>query len=313
MNGNPHRAAFGLARPQGLALIAVLWVVAALSLLTLGLMHAVKVEVRSVAAIRESLQAKATCDAAINMVLKDVLANPEKFLRYQVVQGRFEGEPVAVEVVPAAGLVNLNLATVETLEALFTHAGERPPEEARIIAQRILDWRDKDDLVRVGGAENDQYIQSASPYLTRGAPFETEEDLLQVLGVDYSLYGKVRDLVTTDYAYGGKVSLLGAPPAVVKALLGADVAAAADYLAAQASGASPEPPPRFAAHFVPPSAGSFYRLTARVRSPSGQLWGRRVSVNTSSGNLGRYWKYMREYPMFGEQTKEVSADLVPAE
>jgi general secretion pathway protein K len=271
------------------------------------------VEVRSVASIRESLQAKAACDAAINMVLKDVLANPEKYLRYQVVQGRFEEDPVAVEVVPVAGLVNLNLATVEMLEALFTHAGERPPEEARSIAQRILDWRDKDDLVRVGGAENEQYIQAASPYLARGGPFEAEEDLLQVLGVDYALYGKVRDLVTTDYGYGGKVSLLGAPPAVLKALLGADVAAAADYFAAQASGASPELPPKFAVYFASPSAGSFYRLTARVRSPSGQLWGRRVSVNTSSGNIGKYWNYMREYPMFGEQAKEVSAELVPAE
>jgi hypothetical protein len=43
------------------------------------------------------------------------------------------------------------------------------------------------------------------------------------------------------------------------------------------------------------------------------LWGRRVSVNTSSGNIGKYWNYMREYPMFGEQAKEVSAELVPAE
>ncbi|MBK9217501.1 MAG: general secretion pathway protein GspK [Uliginosibacterium sp.] len=204
MNGNPHSADLGFARHQGLALVAVLWVVAALSLLTVGLMHAVQVEVRSVASIRESLQAKAACDAAINMVLKDVLANPEKYLRYQVVQGRFEEDPVAVEVVPVAGLVNLNLATVEMLEALFTHAGERPPEEARSIAQRILDWRDKDDLVRVGGAENEQYIQAASPYRQEEALSKQKKTFFRFWGLIMPFMVKSATWLRPTTVTGGK-------------------------------------------------------------------------------------------------------------
>ncbi|NUN95217.1 MAG: general secretion pathway protein GspK, partial [Candidatus Omnitrophica bacterium] len=55
------------------------------------------------------------------------------------------------------------------------------------MAASILDWRDKDNQVTPGGAEEDYYAERTPPYEPRNGPFQTLGELLQVKGFTPSL------------------------------------------------------------------------------------------------------------------------------
>ena len=57
-------------RNRGMALVAVLWIVAALSILVTGMVKAQRDEIRLVASARQTVQGHAMANAAIQMVLQ---------------------------------------------------------------------------------------------------------------------------------------------------------------------------------------------------------------------------------------------------
>ena len=56
---------------NGLALVAVLWIVAALSIMVTGAMHSVRSELRLVSHVRQSVEAAAKGEAAMQLVLQE--------------------------------------------------------------------------------------------------------------------------------------------------------------------------------------------------------------------------------------------------
>jgi type II secretory pathway component PulK len=57
-------------------------------------------------------------------------------------------------------------------------------------ASAIVDWRDEDDTISPGGAENEYYLSQPQPYYCKNGPFETVEELLLVRGATPQLlYG----------------------------------------------------------------------------------------------------------------------------
>ncbi|RPI99290.1 MAG: hypothetical protein EHM36_16225, partial [Deltaproteobacteria bacterium] len=64
-------------------------------------------------------------------------------------------------------------------------------EQRDIIVDSIQDWRDKDDLHRLSGAENAYYQSLPEPYNCKNGDFDTVEELLLVRGITPELfYGK---------------------------------------------------------------------------------------------------------------------------
>lgn len=178
---------------RGMVLIAVLWIVAALSLIVTGIVHVVRDEVRQVSGAGQVLQGRALGAGAGNLVLQQMLAQPERLkgmLRTQVV---LQGRPVQVEVVPLNGLIDINTATLPLLQNMYAIVGGLVPEQAAALAQATLDSRGQ---------------KSANG---RPQPFESVEDLLAVPGMDYDTYARVADIVTPDARSGGRVNVQAAP------------------------------------------------------------------------------------------------------
>ena len=84
-----------------------------------------------------------------------------------------DGTSEAYGVVDEARKVNLNTATVEMLSAL----PDMTPENAAA----VVDWRDSDSDLTVGGAESEYYLLLPDPYECKNAPLETVEELLLVM------------------------------------------------------------------------------------------------------------------------------------
>jgi general secretion pathway protein K len=104
-----------------------------------------------------------------------------------------------------SGKVDLNAADGSTLR-LVLGGLDLPDTQRDIIADSILDWRDKDDLHRTNGAENDYYESLPKPYACKNADFDSVSELLLVRGVTPALYNGALKWLFTVYPENGNAS-----------------------------------------------------------------------------------------------------------
>lgn len=199
-------------RMRGLALIAVLWLVAALSIIVAGLLQSVRTQARLGTQLQDVALASASGEAAMQLALQSLLAAGKPLDRLADVNMPWMDQSIAVRIMPLNGYIDLNAAPPELLAQLFHVAARLPLEQANALAQAVLRERTEP------GAD--------------GAPpgFEAVEDLMRVPGVDYPLYARIAPWLTADLAHGsGRVNPLAAPLGVLRVLAGGNDAAAARY------------------------------------------------------------------------------------
>jgi general secretion pathway protein K len=240
---------------RGLALIAVLWIVAALSILVLGMSHTVRNEVRTTAALRESTLAAGWGDAALQLVLQELAIQRPRPTRRMQIQTQYQGASIEVTVQPTTGLIDLNNATTPLLTSLFAVAGGLPPAAAQQAALAILAAR--------SGNLNGR---------ARPTPFEATEDLLGIPGVDYPLYARISRLITVDGMTSGRVDALAAPLEVLVVLADGNVANAMRIATAREAGqAGIDTATTLNNAYLATAAPKRYRLDARVGLADGRL------------------------------------------
>ena len=205
---------------RGLALVAVLWLVAALTVVVTSLSGAVRQEVRAVSTARQAVTGEALGQAAIHLVLQDLAARIDKPQRLFFIQTTYRDVPMQVRIQPLNGLIDLNTAPEGLLALAFQHAGGVDRDRAAQLAAAATRYR------------------SAKDARGRDVAFEAVEDLLQVPGVDYTLYARLAGLVTADLRGSGRVNVLAAPAEVLGVLAGGDFARGAQ-LAADRDGGKP--------------------------------------------------------------------------
>ena len=202
----------GAAPHRGLALIAVLWMVAALSILVGGITKTVKAELKATGFARQTVQAKATGEAAMQIAIQALIASGERPQKIIEAPITYAGQTVMVRMVPMNGYIDLNRAPVGLLQAVFQHGAGLDEGSATAVVTAI------EAIRNTPGA-------SGNP-----ARFESVEDLLQVPGVSYPLYAKVAPLLTTDAGGGGRVNVQAAPPEVLNVVAGGNMGAVGSFL-----------------------------------------------------------------------------------
>lgn len=115
----------------------------------------------------------------------------------------------------AAGLVDVNAAEPPLLTALFAGLGLELAHAA-MLADRIADWRDEDDLKRVHGAERAEYESAGAPP-PENRPFQTEGEIARVLGMTPALAACALPYLTT-YSGQADIDPAAAPPALMNLL-----------------------------------------------------------------------------------------------
>lgn len=279
-------------RPAGVALVAVLWMVAALSVLALGLAATTKSEVRSAQGVRARAEAAALGDAAIQLAVLELRSTDIGYEEYVRFDYQLGGRSISVAAVPAGGLVDLNQAGEELLIGLFAGSGGVDPELAAELAHRVVAWRTPGLLV-----EAEDYAAAGVAFRPRGGPFEYPEDLLQVLGVSYPLYARVRDLITVRGG-GAGVAPKAASEAVLTLLAGGDRELAARIAASRQD----DPATDFTGldnRFFGGGSSPVYRMDARVRMGD-RSYRRTRWLDLSQGSPdGAPWRSFRVEPVTG--------------
>jgi general secretion pathway protein K len=232
---------------RGVALIAVLWIVAALAVLVTGVVQAQRSELRLAGVARASLVGEAAGQAAIHLVLQRMAGGAPRVDRLTRTAVDYDGRSIVVEVMPLTGLVDLNQAPAPLLAALLRHAGGLDEPQARTLADALVERR-------TAGAD---------------ALLDTPEELLSLPGVDYDLFARLAPFVTTGSRGSGRVHPLAAPYNVLLFLAGGNAAVAQRIADDRDAGAAAIDTTRLEGAFTDATVSSRYRFTADVPMPDG--------------------------------------------
>jgi hypothetical protein len=169
-----------LCAQSGVALAIVVWFIAGMSLLVAGIVSHARVDTQMAQLHVARAKAVAAGDGAIQLMMADVVTGDVTVSAGQGLPSRayrIGDLEVVVDLVPTAGLVDLNSASAKLLAALFVVAAQLDAAEAQTVANNVIKWR-------------------SSGTVTRGrARFATLEDLLRVEGIGRTLLDAVRDYV----------------------------------------------------------------------------------------------------------------------
>ena len=130
--------------------------------------------------------------------------------------------------------LNLNTANEEMLVNFFAQGMGVDYAEAFDLAQAILDWRDEDELPRIGGGEREQYIAEGMPVLPTNREFAELDELRHVMGMTPELFESAAPYLTLTSS--GRINVNAAPEPVLLALPGFTVAAAQELIRMRESG-----------------------------------------------------------------------------
>ena len=178
---------------RGSALLAVLWLAAALSAIAFSLANTVRGEVERTSTTVDGLRSYYLAEAGVErgiLYLVWGLRNqvpPSARFRYgsatPVLPFSFPSGEARVEVIPETAKLNINMSPPNDLLGMLAGLGVEPARAQQIV-MGILEWR------RPGGAPAADTISSGSApsFRPRHASFEETEELLAVPGITPDLF-----------------------------------------------------------------------------------------------------------------------------
>ena len=268
-----------------MALIAVLWIVAALSIMVIGVTGTVRQQIQAAGNQRDQVSGQALGEAAVVLALQQLQVAPERPRGIVPLNIAYGGADIEVEVAPLNGLISLNGAPPELLAALLHVAGGMPAAPAQALAADVVAWRD-------GHPELALTTDTGARDLPRR--FEAPEDLLLVPGVGYDLYARIAPLVSADLGGIARVNIQAAPIGVLAVLAQGNNARAAQYASQRASGQPGADTSGFNPAFMDTGGGELYRLRAKVPLDAGKMLVLAQDVALTSGaSRTAPWRVMR--------------------
>lgn len=191
---------------KGSVLIAVLWILVLLSLVTISLALRARLDTKMMSGQLKKLEAREHLESAVQFARYLIESDPRP-------QFDHPGDPwfgthnlsewlsdtsVEIEVRDEEGKININIASPELLKALFEilkekgHSLETDPEE---LASAIVRWRG-----------NDALFGSPSTYPNKKSLFESLEELLLIESITARDFETLKPFLTV-YAQRGDLSL----------------------------------------------------------------------------------------------------------
>jgi general secretion pathway protein K len=181
-------------------LIALVWILTALSVIALSFSRESFVEVAAARNARDLADGYYIARAGIAHTIYKLiekrqtghlrrleLQGPPDPIDLGQVTGEFGDGVYDVEIQDESAKINLNFVAEEQLHNLMDVLGI-DKREGDVIVDSLMDWRDVDNAHRVNGAEDDYYQSLDPPYKAKNGRLETMEELLLVRGMTRPYY-----------------------------------------------------------------------------------------------------------------------------
>ncbi|MFQ5900517.1 MAG: general secretion pathway protein GspK [Thermodesulfobacteriota bacterium] len=205
-----RRPLFFLSNDKGVALMMVLWVMTLLFIIVMEFAYAMRMELWSAGNFKDDTEAYYLALAGINLALAEALVDydfnyldKEGRLVFAIKEGGEINAPsvkremalgrghLSYTIIDENGKLNINTVKAKDMIIRLIKATGVEMAERDIIADSILDWRDKNHAFHLNGAEDDYYLSLPEPYEAKDGNLDTVEELLLVKGVTPLIfYGK---------------------------------------------------------------------------------------------------------------------------
>lgn len=262
-------------RQNGLALLAVLWLVAALTVMVGSLQHVVRGEIQVASQTGRSVIGSGVADAAIRLKLQELALDKNKAVK--TIERRTVtvfGNSVDVEVIPLNGFIDLNSAPISLLADAFHFVGGVPKEAAQKLATAAADMRDEkgSDGVPVG--------------------FHAVEDLMRIGTLDYKVYAKMKGVFVADIVGTGLVNPLAANASTLQILAKGDQSLAHQLLESLRSSPDSMDVTTLTANHIEIVGTSYLAIQATVTLREDLNLRRTWRVDTSAVAYGLPWRML---------------------
>ncbi len=222
---------------DGIALLMVLWVLTILMVIVLSFSFMARTETQSTISFKEGIEKKFLAEAGIERGIMEMFYRNMNKNQVLVLEGsevwNIDGTPYrtqlgngsyTVKVVDESGKLDINEVSDILLKNLLMNLGIEE-ENADIIVDSIMDWKDPDDLHRLHGAEDDYYRSLPNPYEAKDNKFDTLEELLLVRGITPGILygeGERKGIINflTVHAKTNRININAAPKEVLMAIPG---------------------------------------------------------------------------------------------
>ncbi len=238
----------------GVALILVIWIMVILVAIVGEFSYSMRTEINIVKNFKEEEEAYQLALAGIEAAKAEILTAAEPAGMYVNENGLLVFNPEEEEperkdnlgkgmfeytIIDEDGKLNINTASKKQLKYVFRDSGVEGTELDTIV-DSIIDWRDRNNLHMLNGAEEDYYQSLERPYSCKDGPFDSIEELLLVKGMTPEIFygsAKVRhgESDEEETVYSGvekyltvngsnRININTAPAVVLEAVLGAEKA-----------------------------------------------------------------------------------------
>jgi general secretion pathway protein K len=213
---------------RGFIIIAVLWILVALSALATIFSLYLSNSARALGVTDIGVQVDALVSASLELTVYQLLSADEKALPAQgSFHFRMDNAEAFVTFTSEAARVDLNAASKEMLAGLFEVLGADQKAAAEL-ADRIVGWRTPS---KAGAADDEGalYLAAGLNYSPRQAHFAHANELSLVLGASPVLVERALPYLTV-FSKSADVDVLIAPPEVIAALPGMTPEVLNDFL-----------------------------------------------------------------------------------
>jgi general secretion pathway protein K len=180
---------------QGVVIVAVLWILMALSVLAVTYSIYLSASAQALAVNDTSLQTEALVSASLELTSYQlVLARDKERPPRGAFHFKMDDADVSVTFISEAARIDLNFAPKEILAGLFAGLGAKKAAAGED-ADRIVGWRTRP----MPGAPNDEdalYHAAGLDYSPRQAPFTHSSELALVVGLPPALVDRALQFVT---------------------------------------------------------------------------------------------------------------------
>lgn len=203
---------------KGIALFLVLWVLALLSVIVGEFCFAMRTEVNVTRNFKEQTEAYYIALAGLNRAIGELIRNEVARQKTNTPESKMDENEkeeesrwrINVDIAPVpfgngqfevkigneSGKININGAN-ESLLKMMLNGFDIEEQQKSVIIHSVMDWRDKNHLHRLNGAEDSYYESLPEPYECKDGDFDSVEELLMVRGVTPEIfYGGLKDIVS---------------------------------------------------------------------------------------------------------------------
>jgi general secretion pathway protein K len=213
------KAALNIHRQNGIALVLVLWITLLVTITSGAYALMARMDQLEANALLSGTRARLIAEAGVHLTAVQ-LRDPDELLR-PVADGRLyqqtiDGVQLEIRITDERGKLDINAADEQTLTTLFFNHGLEIGN-AELLAAAVMDWRDEDEVERVNGAEMNAYLAAGLAVGPANRPFMMIDELLQVLGMSYSLYQNIEPGISV-YSRSALPDPAFAPPEALLAI-----------------------------------------------------------------------------------------------